>query len=270
MAPNESISHSVEGSRQKLTFKIPTTLSNGPYEIVLTNRIDPNGNINEQINKYRVLGNIVNGEFVKLEFLVVDGSSIVDLRRITPNTSSIQGTNAVLEGRNMGRISTNLYTGGKLEGELKDLDLPEATELVLKYTDGTYNGEKVKSIKRTITVQIGTLVKFTGYNLEGDVFDYLYIIVPPNDDLSKPVKDVIIFITDEIEFEDGRKETVTQTGSIVNGVTYKEIDYQPTIRTILPNIIQVDDNGRVVEDVIISISGQNFLKNLVILTVMAI
>lgn len=260
MAPNESISHSVEGSRQKLTFKIPTTLSNGPYEIVLTNRIDPNGNINEQINKYRVLGNIVNGEFVKLEFLVVDGSSIVDLRRITPNTSSIQGTNAVLEGRNMGRISTNLYTGGKIEGELKDLDLPEATELVLKYTGGTYNGEKVKSIKRTITVQIGTLVKFTGYNLEGDVFDYLYIIVPPNDDLSKPVKDVIIFITDEIEFEDGRKETVTQTGSIVNGFTYKEIDYQPTIRTILPNIIQVDDNGRVVEDVIISISGQNFLK----------
>ncbi|MSU00617.1 IPT/TIG domain-containing protein [Tissierella pigra] len=259
MAPNESIKHSKEDGQEKLIFNVPG-VDNGPYEIVVTNRVDPNSNIDEQINKYRILGNEVNGEFKKLEFLVVDGSNIVNKVEIDPNYSSIKGTSAEVKGMNIGRLSSNIYEGGKIEGDKLVVDGLNTKRLTLTYIGGKYYEEEIEKLVRTITIQIGQNATFTGYNLEGTEFDKFNIIVPEIDDPTKLVKDVIIFIEDEIEFIGGRKETSTERYSIINGFTYKEIDYKPSIKTIIPNIIQVDEKRKVTEDFIISITGDNFLK----------
>lgn len=256
MVDNATIKRLEGGGETKLVFDIPN-IPLGSYDIVVTNRITPNGDIEGQITKYKILANGSN----KLGFRVVDGSSSVDLKKIRPPYSSIKGIKATLEGRNMGRLSNNIYVGGQLVGNPSEVNLAnEPSELVLRYNNGKYNGDDIVSLTRKITVQIGTNVKFTGYNFKGDVYDYLDIVVPENDDLDKPIKDVIIFIEDEIEFIGGRKVTTTEMDSIKNGFSYKEIDYQPEINTIIPNIIQVDNDNEVVEDIVISITGKNFLK----------
>lgn len=268
MAQNNSVSHVQENGKEKVKFEVPKGLKNGLHEIVLTNKVDPSKAIDEQISKYKKIGNATGVNFKTLDFNVVDGNSGVDLKKITPNFSSIKGIPAQIEGRNIIKISSNLYVGGKIVGneengiyEKKGIDIESnKKEMVVNFEGGKYNGKEVKNIKRTITVQIGTNADFTGYNIKGDVYDYLDIIVPENDDLDKPVKDVIVFITNEIEFKDETKATITEGDTIEKGFTYNPIDYQPKINTILPNSIPVDSHGKVTDNFVISITGESFLR----------
>lgn len=284
MVKNESINHNKIGKEERLRFRVPMkpkeewekpnvaeSIDNGLYEIVLTNRVNPENPIESQINKYKFLEN----NHKRLEFLVVDGGNVVELDSINPKTSSNKGIDAKIKGQRIGRLSPNIYENGiikKINGKeikrsddekinnIKDDNIKETRELVIEYSKGEYNGKEIDTLTRKISVQIGSRAYITGYDFTGDIYDFLDIRVPENDDPKKPIKDVILSIEDEIKFKDEAKVSQSEGGVLLDGFTYKQMDYQPEINTIIPNIIQVDENGLITEDVILSIRGESFLK----------
>lgn len=238
-------------AKDRFAFQVPN-LSVGTYHVVLTNKVDPNKPIDEQITALKIL---------KQSFTIVDAKNQAKLVSIDPKKGPTTGTVAIIKGQNIANLSPNFYDGGTLQ---KPEDLSNPKLLVLTYKGGKYAdepGKKVKSVTRKIRFVVGDVVSFEANPLEKKtVYDYFKVKLGQNTDLTKPIKDVIVEIETTIEFMSGEKiEGIIETDILKDAFEYEALDFQPEITAVDPAKIPVDSQLKVSpKGLKIAITGKNF------------
>lgn len=258
---NENYRRDTKLNKDIFSFTVPKALTPGSYYVVLTNEVDPSKDIKSQIKSYKILDS---------KFIVIDRKNMVIIDNVNPPKGSSKGIDATIKGRNIARISPDIYENGVRNG---NIDITTNTnKMIIKYTGGTYkmlgeNGVAVNNLTREIRFIIGGEVTFReGSKLNEAVYDYINVKIGENLDQQNLKKDVIVEINTTIEYiEDGLTktteifETFTLKNSPTNGFTYEALDYVPKITSIVPDKIPVNDSLQAMEGLKISIIGENFL-----------
>ncbi|ABW20135.1 IPT/TIG domain-containing protein [Alkaliphilus oremlandii] len=258
MATEENYRRDPDEKKDIFSFTVPRGLKEGPYYVVLTNNVNPSGNIKGQIKSYKILDK---------KFTVVNNRSSVVVDSIDPSKGSSKGIDAVVKGINIGRISGDIYSGGLRNPVDPDI-ITNPNKMKVTYTGGRYsligeNGVEVDTLTREIQIFVGGPVRFReGSDFEKDTYDYMNVRVPENTDPQNLTKDVIVRIETKIAYtEDGIKKTATvvEEATLVGGFTYEALDHVPKITSIVPDRIPVNDSNEIMPGLKISIIGENFL-----------
>ncbi|WP_053954767.1 IPT/TIG domain-containing protein [Inediibacterium massiliense] len=268
---------SIDG-KQVLTTHVPANLKQGEYYVVLTNKIPPGADPNQSIYKMLIIGQSPNFE----KFTVIDAEQKIKILSVEPNKGPDSGSKVELSGVFFGTLNTPQFQpDDKAYKEVNMSKNPDGTtdetNMEIKYSTGSYNGQKVKSAKRTVRVIIGGICKFTkkpdgsdyDYNFTDNI-DRMSVITPSITDAeTNPIKDVIVETVTTFEFEDTSKNAVVikDRAELKNGYTYILSKTKPQITSITPEKIQVLQVSEVPleykiseeYDRMIAIYGENFL-----------
>lgn len=266
MVTNEKYRKDEDTKKDVFSFTVPETLEKlykdkdesyiGSYYVVLTNKVDPKKDIKSQIKSYKILDT---------KFIVIDRKNMVTIESIDPPRGSSKGVDATIKGRNIARISPDIYEGGNRD----KVDISTDTnKMTITYTGGTYkmigkDGVKVHTLTREIKFFVGGQVAFReDSELDKSVYDYINVRVGENPDKQDLVKDVIVEIDTTIKYMENEVEktaNVFETYTLEKGFTYEPLDYEPKITSVVPDKIPVDDNMNAMEGLKVAIIGEKFL-----------
>ncbi len=258
MGVNENYRRNTTINKDIFSFTVPKALTVGSYYVVLTNEIDPKKDINSQIKSYKILDS---------KFIVIDRKNMVSIDSINPNKGSSKGVDAIVKGRNIGRISQDIYENPTKGEPYIDIDT-DTNKMIVNYTGGKYkmigeSGVDVETLTREIRILVGGEVLFReGSNFNEYVYDYINVRVGENLDSENLVKDVVVEIVTKITYkEDGitKATEIFETFTLKNGFIYEPLDYIPKITSIIPDKIPVDNNYEAMAGLKLSIVGENFL-----------
>lgn len=270
-----------------LTVEVPD-IPVGEYYVVLTNAVaqdkDPMDEVN-QVYIVRVDNNDEDSEAEK--FHVIDGKTKAKIINVQPNTGPDSGQEVTISGEFLGTLNIPEFTLTETDPPIykKSVEADSNEEkLIIKYEGdpsdsviGTYNNFDVMKVTRTINITIGGKAKFAK-DSSGSSYDYSFtdnldkikVITPQITDAEDdPVKDVVAEIETIFEIkkvdEDGNPITDTipikERAELKDGYTYIPSKLTPDITEIVPEKIQVEDNGadyEVTDDILIGIYGENF------------
>lgn len=256
MGYNATYKQNAEDDLDVFTVRVPSKLEPGPYYVVLTNKVEPGQDPRHYVVNTKTFSNN--------RYIVIDDNDMPVIEGITENFGPASGGKpATVQGRYLGSISPNIYTGGTLVNQ----EIINENTLKIEYNGGTYkslgDGVEVEQITREIYILIGNRANFTdGSTFSATGLDFLKITTPATTDLVNPVKDVDAIITTTINYkEDGETKSisVTEQAKLPKAYTYQPLTYTPQITTIIPDKIQVNDDSETVLDLLIGITGENFL-----------
>lgn len=272
--------------KDKFFIKIPAGINPAYYNVVLTNNVtsDPRNEINSIFlieTDYTTPGDFPM-------YYYVTNTAFAEIVNLTP-LSAAPSSNVTIEGRNIGSLSTDEFRPNKgytytIEEEPISDDAP-VPQLTVNYEPGTggnlgtyeYQGsvKNIKSIKRVITGDIGTQISFLKNATFTETLDTLYVRLPNYQfNTADPYEHVNIYITTNIEFDDGTKAEITDRAEInpknpewkkVDGAykfQYLETMFIPKIKEggVFPDKIPVDENNNLLEGLEVYITGENFVK----------
>lgn len=266
-----------------LTVEVPN-INVGEYYVVLTNAVaedkDPMNEVN-QVYVVKVDNSNPNSDDDK--FYVIDGSSKANIISIQPNSGPDSGQEVTISGEFLGTLNIPEFTPDDPDDE-PDVEDPSSDadqeELIVNYLGGTYNNFDVTKVTRTINITIGDKVKFaTDSDASGNSYyecsftkdlDTIRVITPQiNDAEDDPIKDVVAEIETIFEIDEDGDGTADSTivikerAELEDGYTYIPSKVTPTITEVIPEKIQVENNGtnnkyKLVDDILIGIYGENF------------
>jgi len=264
----------------ELKVEVPDSLELGEeYFVILTNNVDENRNIEEQINKQKILDK---------KFIVIGAGNQPSISRIEDDSgSNMGGYTAIISGQYLGSFNTNTFdnqTNPKVEllDENGSIITDENNGRILRitYGGGNYNdildkGIQATSVVKEITGIIGNPIFFNRDSVEKSYFspsiDKIAIEIPEvgNEDIqgNDAKKEVILIIRTIIGYKDNNNEEqkIEFSQLIKNDdvkFTFIPSDVAPNIISVTPPSISVekdDDNYVLKKDVRLVIEGSNFL-----------
>jgi len=268
--------------KQVLTTQVPDfklgVIEKGEYFVVLTNRIPPGANPNDEINKQLVLGTAPNYE----KFTIIDAEQKIKVFSIHPNRGPDTGSKAELVGTYFGTLNIPEFIPRDSVRKVGTLANSDDTVLEITYGDeehqginvGTYKGYTVTSAKRTMRVVIGGIARFARKTVPNpeDPFEYSFtrdmdkvsIITPSVSDAeTNPIKDVIVETETTLKLEGFPNNVVIRDrAELRNAYTYIASKVTPTITSVTPEKIHFTMSAANVfelsEDRMIAINGSNF------------
>ncbi|WP_432662541.1 IPT/TIG domain-containing protein [Wukongibacter baidiensis] len=258
------------GDEDILTVEVPD-IPIGEYYVVLTNAVADGNDPMDEVNQVHV---VKNASAAPEKFYVIDGSSKPTILNVQPNSGPDSGQEVTISGEFLGTMNIPEFTPTlpitiDHEDPAGDID---QEKLVIEYTaGGTYNGIPVTKVTRSISVTIGGKAKFVpmvpipvppqyDYNLTADL-DTIKVMTPVvNDAELDPTKDVVAEIETVFEIA-GDDIVIKERAELTNGYTFIPSKLTPTIDEVVPEKIQVENNGgnfELQEDVLVGIYGENF------------
>lgn len=209
------------------------------------------------------------------EYVVIESGFKPSISSVYPEKGSDTGANVEIKANyvlslNIPDLTTNGdFAAGFPQGADSDKTLN------IQYSNGTYKGEAV-TIERKISMQIGKKVTFAklqngDFNLEKGSPDRIMIVTDViNDAETDPKKDIVIEMTTTLSVIGNNKKYIfNQVVSKEDGYEFVPSTYTPTIDSVSPEKIQVEDTSggftRFKEETLISIKGDKFLVDRVVL-----
>lgn len=238
--------------------KVPSNnkISSGRYYVLLTNRVDPKGDIGKQV--------IERKTFDGNEFIVIDSNNRPFIESVSPNTKEPK-EDVTIVGRYIGMFTENLYKNGKEKGVTISDD---NKTLIVKYEKGTYaplNNLVVETLERHITATIGDEVEFKDKQELSRGIDKVNVTLPDyNTSEGDLTKDVVIDIKTIINKGKTNEVIINETAIKKDGFTYIPSTYKPEITDVVPDRIPVEEIGsenKTAFDLKIAIHGKNFLMH---------
>jgi len=257
-----------------LTVEVPD-IPVGEYYVVLTNAVAEDKDPMKEVNQvYVVRVDNSDPSSAAEKFFVIDGSSKSNIISVQPNSGPDSGQEITISGEFLGtlnipefKFTPNQPVTITEEDPSSDSD---QEKLVIEYSGGTYNNLDVTKVIRTISITIGDKVKFVPDSTEPTKYDYSFtkdldtirVLTPQvNDAEDDPVKDVVAEIETIFELDGGGSITIKERAELKDGYTYIPSKVTPAIEEVLPEKIQVKNNGvdfEIEEDMLIGIYGENF------------
>jgi hypothetical protein len=254
------------GVKDTITLQVPD-LPVGQYDVVLTNPVPEGQDPQEMVTEYKNVGN----------FSIVQGMKKPKIIQVNPDRGPDSGSTVKISGQFLGYLNIDEFTQDTV-GKA-DIDHTSPTdELIVdygagKYDTGTFDGSGDKIIKdvtgakRYVKVFIGSRATFnrkeddpTKYDvtLSSDLDEmnmHTGIITNYEDD---PIKDVIVETKTTFTFADGTSLDIYERAELKDGYTIISSKIAPKINSIVPDVIQVDENNQIPEKIRIVIHGDNF------------
>ncbi len=265
-------SNAGEGSEDErdniLTVEVPD-IGVGEYYVVLTNVVPENKDPMEMVHKMWVV-RVDNSDPNSLEekFTIISGGMKPVIHSVQPSTGPDTGQKVTIWGQFLG--SLNIPEFQPDDPNQIDVESPEGDSdretLKISYSGGTYKGNTVESVERTVTVLIGDKAEFVektpqaydvSFNREQDrivVFTAL-----STDAASDPVKDVIIEIETVLKTKEQGNIVVKERAVLEDAYTYIPSRVAPVVEKAVPEIIPLDSARETLQDTLIGIYGQNFM-----------
>lgn len=266
-----------------LTVDVPN-IDVGEYYVVLTNKISPNSDPYEEVNQVYIVkidNSNTDPMAEKEKFYVIDGTLKPKIKDVEDDYGYDSGGKTVtVLGQFLGSLPS--------ESEL-NLDNKTPTgingfgteNLSITYGEGTYKVYDVKKVERELSISIGNIVTFTenpdsgitvgdkvyGITLNKDL-DKIDVIIPQvNDAEEYPDKKVMATIITKIYIKDTSGETETiKTITMMEEADWGDERFhyipsqvEPNITNVVPNRIQLTEDGEVGKDIKIGIYGSNFM-----------
>ncbi len=263
-----------------LTIEVPD-IEVGEYYVVLTNAISEDGDPMDEINQtYIVRVDNSDSSSSYENFYVIDGSTKPSILSVQPDSGPDTGQQTTITGEFLGTLNTPEFTPNDETSFKADVESPEDDSdketLVISYDDddiqgnviGKYKDFDIKNIERSLSVTIGGRTTFAT-DSSGEEYDYSFtndldtieVITPQiNDAEENPIKDVVIEITTTFITTDDDSIVLKERAELTDGYTYIPSKITPTVEEIVPNKIQVIENGSnyTVKNITIGIYGENF------------
>ena len=241
-----------------LQGRVPN-IAAGEYYVYLTNKT-VTANPSDEISRLKL---VVDESGDPLKFEIVEGKKILSLSYIQPDKGSTIGEKAVIVGQCLGTLNVedlvlnsvdpqNVLTGG--------------TTMKVVYGSGTYQGDNITKVEKTVKAIIGRNANFTSTYSFNVVRDEVEVLISPiSEEDEDLVKDVIV-----------ETETIIYDGSTViakfperavleNAYTFIPSMVRPKgITSIAPELIQVSGTpGNYITDkkLLIGLHGTDFLIN---------
>lgn len=262
--------------KQVLTVKVPAEkkgiIENGEYYVVITNKIpsgaDPDKSVNQQ---YEFDGSD--------KFTIISASQKMKIYSpLNPDSGPDSGSKTEISGVFIG--SLNLSDFIPAQDAKTSVLAPSGDDktMYIDYGKGTYKGDEVTSASRKVRVIIGDVASFA--KASDNSYDYSFnsqldkikVTTPQVTDAEiNPTKSVVIETETTIKVSKKAADGSTYEDTIVlrdraelkNGYTFQPGTITPTVSGITPPKIYVEGNGDggyvVAKDIMISITGQNFL-----------
>ncbi|PAB55943.1 IPT/TIG domain-containing protein [Anaeromicrobium sediminis] len=259
--------------RQVLITHVPEGLEAGQYYVVFTNKISDGDDPNKSITERLIVGAPPSYE----KFTVIDAQQKIKILSVNPNKGADIGADAEISGIYFGSLNIpsltlddNIIT---VTGDVYGTD----NSITIEYGDtskevkGNYGGTPVEKVTRTVKVIIGPVAKF--YKNPGGNYEYSFSSAldkikvstqPVTDADTDPVKDVVIETETVIELQGFPNNIVLKDKAVLtNGFTFIASKIEPDIEEVVPNKIQVVEDGSKYkisndEDRLIAIYGENF------------
>lgn len=253
------------GDEDILTVEVPD-IPIGEYYVVLTNAVAEGNDPMDEVNQVHV---VTNASSAPEKFYIIEGTSRPTILNVQPNSGPDSGQEVTISGEFLGTINIPEFTPAPTI-IIKDEDPsgdPDQEELIIEYTSGgTYNGIPVTKVTRSISITIGGKVKFVpdgttyDYNITEDL-DTIKVMTPVvNDAELDPTKDVVAEIETVFEMA-GDDIVIKERAELIDGYTYIPSKLTPTIDKVIPEKIQVVNDGgnfKLQEDILVGIYGENF------------
>lgn len=255
------------------TFEVPERLDQGRYYVVLTNDVNNETDLEGKINS--------SNTFKNNEFTVVDSHDTISINDVDPNTGPETGIDATVHGRYIGTLSPNVFSpnenskfkindGEEIDTSSRSLKVSyepenEGQSIGTYHLIGGNDGVEVSRIDREINVLVGGYATFR----EGSSFthstDQINIRVPSINisDGDHAGRDVTIDVVTTIHYKDADGEEsviIKENATWDQQFIYTPISYRPSITSITPSQIPVNENNETIDDFKISITGENFVK----------
>ena len=268
---NTAFTPNVDG-KQILTTQVPPfklgAIENGEYYVVLTNKIPPGKNPNDEVNKQLVVGPAPNYE----KFTVIDAQQKIKIYSVQPSKGPDTGSRVEISGVFFGSLNIPDYIPADSTIAVTTQANTSETVMEITYNRGSYKGMEVTSAKRTVRVVIGSIARFARkpdnsayeYSFTNDL-DKISVITPTISDAeTNPIKDVIIETETTFVIAGFPNHVIIRDrAELKRSYTFVPSKITPVVTDIAPPRIHVDriDMGdyRILEDRMISITGSSFM-----------
>lgn len=242
--------------KDTLSVQVPN-LPLGEYYVVITNKISEGKDPMQEITGEAILED---------KFTIIDSQNKMTILTVYPKTGPDTGELVTITGQFIGSLNiTNIDNFSSDEYKLTDVLAADANTLVLKYDKKADSSTPISSVTKKISVIIGNKASFK--DNEGNLYKYSFnkdldsiIVRTPqvtNADIS-PIQDVVIETETVLTKADGNI-VIRERAVKEKGYTYIVSKVSPEITEAVPNLIQVNDKGKIPSDRYIAIYGKNFL-----------
>ena len=269
-----SLALNVDGNEDVLTVRVPShpDFARRNYYVVITDY--KNGQvIAEQVVK-RSDDTPANPDDNPLdEFTVIQADFKPSIVSIYPEKGPDTGGNVEIKANYVLTLNIpDLSTTGAFKVPPYSQIGSNDEVLVMDYADGSYKGDPV-TIQRKVNMQIGKKVKFfkntdgTFQLVKSNPDQFIVVTDSVSDAEVDPFKDVIVEMETILEVKSGvnagRKYVFNQIIQLPNGYEFEPSTFTPVIDSILPNVIQIEDDtasySKFKNETLIAIKGDKFL-----------
>ncbi|NLM12115.1 MAG: cell surface receptor IPT/TIG domain-containing protein, partial [Epulopiscium sp.] len=248
--------------KDTITVQVPK-LPVGEYFVVITNKISEGKDPMKE----------VSGEFIVPEkFTIIDASNKMTIDIVDPSKGPDTGQEVTITGKLIGSLNLNIDGYTLTSSEPKKISQsssePDAIELGSWTFGPDDNKLEIESVIRTIRVIIGNKATFVEKDGKYAVsfskgLDRVTVRTPRVTDAdTNPVKDVVIETETVVKKKNGSTLVFTERAVKSKGYTYIPSTVAPEITEVVPNLIQVQQNGSVYQipsDRYIAVYGKNFM-----------
>ncbi len=255
-----------------LTFKIPSKIGTGPFQVILTNKVDgvtikDDTNFTNSIIKQKNIGVLT----------VVDGTLSPVVQTVNPPSGPDTGSEVQIYGKYFEELNIDGLTDfdddniSAANGNVSLVTRNDTKQLKITYPNATYYGKTV-TVTRYISVIIGGAASFEDaakQNFSKVEFDHLTVktkgLDPADKDTKKDVQVNIETLLEEtpVPAPPATKfsYTIYESAIKADGYEYIPTFTEPTIDSVTPDTIIVKNEGGVHKtstDVILAIKGKDF------------
>lgn len=242
-----------------LQGKVPN-IEAGEYYVYLTNKT-VTANPSDEISRLKM---VVDEDGDPLKFKIVEGKKTLSISYVNPDKGSTIGEKATVVGQVMGSLNVEdlILTNADPTSVMHGGDLMKVV-----YGSGSYQGETVTKVEKTIKIIIGRTATFTDQYTFNNVRDEVEVqIAPISEDDEDLVKDVVVE-TETILYGTGNKiiAKFPERAILENAYTFIPSMVRPTsITSIAPELIHVIGNPgayQTEKKILIGLHGSDFLIN---------
>lgn len=259
---NPTYKYNAEGEKDILTVEVPN-LEKGEYYVVITNKVPDGADPMSYVSGERVLDQ---------KFTVIDGYRSAGIDTIQPSIGPDTGSPAVISGRYLGSLNIDdlamepdVIVTDFIYNEQQDHPFLLRTWQKNGQKVASYNGRDITEITKKITVIIGNMATFRNDSSFSPEIDKLSILVSPiTIDDGNYVRDVVVETETTLKYDTGQF-VFTERAELPQAYTFIPSTLKPEVSSVVPEeiFLEKDQDGsyRIGQDLLIAISGKNFLIN---------
>lgn len=247
-----------EGTIDVVTVKVPAGLTAGEeYFVYFTNQIP------DQVDP---MDYVFKQQRLKQKFMVINVGDKVQVFNVTPNSGPDTGQSIEITGRYLGTLNITGLTAGAVTDNAISFS-PDQLQMTIDYGNGTYSGEAVTGVKKTVRVNVANSASFEADKTKKAAnftaaADRIYVKTPTFPIVDKQNTAYPVEVRTTTSFTRGGVNYIFEEFTSYTGFTFIPSMIAPVVGRATPDKIQIEERPgsvyAVKTETLLAIYGKDF------------